>query len=156
MLFSRRSKSSKKPACLTRLLVVEDDVIIAFAHEVDLKHAGYDVVATVNTGEAAVAVLAEREIDAVVLDLNIAGAIGGQDVARLAHDRGVAVLLVSGLEAGAAAPYAFGLLRKPVGPGILIAALRAMEAKLCRGEVPPPVAGLSMLNEVNGPEQAVG
>jgi DNA-binding response OmpR family regulator len=141
MLFSRRSKA-RKPACITHLLVVEDDPIVAFDHELDLQHAGYSVTATVNSGEAAVAVLAEDRVDAVVLDLYIDGAVSGHDVARLAHDRGIAVLLVSGEDAGSAAAHAFGLLAKPLAKGSLVAALRAMEAQLCRGEAPRDVSGL--------------
>jgi len=149
MILSRRSKASK-PDCITHLLVVEDDPLVAFDHELDLKHAGYTVTATVNSGEAAVAIFAEGRVDAVVLDLHIDGAISGHDVARLAHDRGIAVLLVSGADPGTSAVHAFGLLAKPLAKGSLVAALRAMEAQLCRGEVPAPVTGLILLMPNDG------
>ena len=143
MLFSRRPMAAKL-SCITRLLVVEDDALVAFDHELVLKAAGYTLVATVNSGEAAVAVLAEEPVDAVILDLHIAGTISGEDVARLAHDRGVAVLLVSGAEAGSAAAHAYGHLGKPLGHGALVAALRTMERHLCKGEAPRDVAGLTI------------
>lgn len=143
MLFSRRSKANK-PSCITRLLVVEDDPLVAFDHELTLKAAGYRLAATVNSGEAAVSVLAEQPVDAVILDLSIAGNISGPDVARLAHDRGVAVLLVSGGDAGDTAQHAYGHLPKPLGHGSLVAALRAMELQICKGQAPMPVAGLTI------------
>lgn len=143
MFFSRRSNAAK-PSCIARLLVVEDDPLVAFDHELDLKAAGYTLVATVNSGEAAVAVLAEEPVDAVVLDLHIAGTISGEDVARLAHDRGVAVLLVSADAAGAASSHAYGHLAKPLGLGALVAALRMMERQICKGEAPRPVSGLTI------------
>lgn len=143
MLFSRRSKAAK-PSCITRLLVVEDDPLVAFDHELTLKAAGYRLAATVNSGEAAVAALAEQPIDAVILDLNIDGTISGPDVARLAHDRGVAVLLVSAGDAGDAAQHAYGHLSKPLGHGVLVAALRTMEQQICKGEAPRAVQGLTI------------
>jgi DNA-binding response OmpR family regulator len=143
MFFSRRTPAAK-PSCITRLLVVEDDPLVAFDHELGLRGAGYTLVATVNSGEAAVAVLAEDNVDAVVLDLHIAGSISGEDVARLAHDRGIAVLLVSGDAAGAASGHAFGHLAKPISHGALVAALRAMERQLCKGEAPVAVDGLTI------------
>lgn len=143
MIFSRRSNAVKR-SCITRLLVVEDDPLVAFDHELDLKGAGYTLMATVNSGEAAAAVLAKDNVDAVVLDLHIAGAITGEDVARLAFDRGVAVLLVSGDAPGPAKQYAFGHLGKPLHHGALVAALRAMERQLCKAEAPGEVGGLTI------------
>lgn len=149
MLLSKRTKAAK-PSCIARILVVEDDPLVAFDHELHLQQAGYTIVATVNSGEAAVAVLAEETVDAVVLDLYIDGTISGHDVARLAHDRGIAVLLVSGEDAGTAGDHAFGLLAKPVANGSLVAAIRSMEAQLCRGEEAAPVTGLTRLRSDDG------
>lgn len=146
MFFSRRGKAAR-PTCLRQILVVEDDALVAFDHEHDLSGAGYDVVATVNNGEAAVAILAEHSIDVVVLDLNLSGEMTGAAIARLAHDRGIAVLLVSGDGPGDAAPYAFGALAKPLANGALVRALKAMEKMLCRGEAIEAVKGLTLLQQ---------
>jgi DNA-binding response OmpR family regulator len=143
MFFSRRTATTA-PACIRRLLVVEDDALVAFDHEYDLKSAGYNVVATVGSGEAAVAVLAQQPVDALVLDLNLAGDLQGQDIARLAHDRGIAVLLVSGDDPGDARRFASAHLAKPLTKGALTRALRALEAAMCRGEEPRRVAGLTL------------
>ena len=144
IFFSRRSGAAA-PRCIRRLLVVEDDALVAFDHEYDLKSAGYEVVATVGSGEAAVPVLAEAEVDAIILDLHLSGAMQGADIARLAHDRGVAVLLVSGdVPDPATAAYAFGHLAKPTAKRAVIAALQAMDARLCQQKTPRPVPGLTI------------
>src|SRR3546814_15804030 len=79
------------PYVIKRLLVIEDGPLGAFDNEHTLKHSGYNVGATVDSGEAAVAVMAAEAIDAVVLDLGLAGPMSGREVARLAPDRGIAV-----------------------------------------------------------------
>jgi DNA-binding response OmpR family regulator len=144
ILFSRRTGGAAPPH-IRRLLVVEDDALVAFDHEYDLKSAGYDVVATVGSGEAAVPVLAEGDVDAIILDLHLAGAMQGRDIARLAHDRGIAVLLVSGDEPDPLiAAYAFGHLAKPTAKRALVGALRAMDTLLCDQKTPRPVPGLTI------------
>src|SRR3546814_17659710 len=57
---------ASRPSCIKRLLVIEDDPLVAFDNEHTLKHSGYNVVATVDSGEAAVAVMATEAIDAIV------------------------------------------------------------------------------------------
>jgi len=52
MLFGHR------PTCIKRLLIIEDDPLTAFDNEHTLKISGYDIVATVDSGEAAVAIMA--------------------------------------------------------------------------------------------------
>ena len=82
MLFASR------PSCIKRLLIIEDDPLTAFDNEHTLKHGGYHIVATVDSGEAAVAVMAAEPVDALVLDLGLAGNMTGREVARVARDRG--------------------------------------------------------------------
>ena len=138
MLFASR------PSCIKRLLIIEDDPLVAFDNERTLKHGGYDVVATVDSGEAAVAVIASAQIDAIVLDLGLAGDMTGREVARLARDRGIAVLLVTGQCPEDAADIALACLNKPHSASALVAALRALEAMSCKNEAPPrKVSGLT-------------
>ena len=84
MLFASR------PTCIKRLLIIEDDPLTAFDNEHTLKHGGYQVVATVDSGEAAVAVMAAEPVDALVLDLGLAGHMTGREVARQPRHRGAA------------------------------------------------------------------
>lgn len=137
MLFASR------PSCIKHLLVIEDDPLVAFDNERTLKHGGYHVVATVDSGEAAVPIIASEQIDAIVLDLGLAGHMTGREVARLARDRGIAVLLVTGQCPADAADIAVACLGKPHGASALIAALKAVETITCRKEQPRKVSGLT-------------
>lgn len=137
MLFASR------PTCIKRLLVIEDDPLTAFDNENTLKHSGYDVVATVDSGEAAVAVMAAAEVDALVLDLGLAGHMTGREVARIARDRGIAVLLVTGQCPADAADIAIACLGKPHSAGALVAALKALEMMTCKNQAPRKVSGLT-------------
>ena len=137
MLFAHR------PTCIKRLLVIEDDPLVAFDNERTLKHGGYNVVATVDSGEAAVAVMAAQPVDALVLDLGLAGHMTGREVARLARDRGIAVLLVTGQCPADAQEIAIACLGKPHSASALVSALKAVEAMTCRNEAPRKVSGLT-------------
>ena len=139
MLFSgpRRPK-------LTRVLVIEDDPLIAFDNERTLTREGYDIVATVDSGEAALARLHGGDIDVLVLDIGLAGQMSGRDVAKAAFGRGIAVLLVTGNPPDDAADYAHGCLKKPHGAAALVAAIRALEALLCKGKRKRAVAGFTL------------
>lgn len=136
MLFASR------PSCIKRLLVIEDDPLVAFDNERTLKHGGYDVIATVDSGEAAVALLAAEPVDALVLDLGLAGHMSGREVARLARDRGIAVLLVTGRPPEDAGDIALACLAKPHSAAALLAALRAVETMICKNRMPRKVSGL--------------
>ncbi|MBA3941898.1 MAG: response regulator [Sphingopyxis sp.] len=137
MLFASR------PLCIRRLLVIEDDPLTAFDNEHTLKHGGYDIVATVDSGEAAVPYIASEHIDAIVLDLGLAGNMTGREVARLARDRGIAVLLVTGQCPPDAEEIAMACLGKPHGASALISALKALETMVCKNEAPRKVSGLT-------------
>ena len=137
MLFASR------PTCIKRLLVIEDDPLTAFDNEHTLKHGGYDIVATVDSGEAAVGVMAVEQIDALVLDLGLAGDMTGREVARIARDRGIAVLLVTGQCPVDAADIAVACLGKPHSAGALVSALKAVESMACKNQAPRKVSGLT-------------
>jgi DNA-binding response OmpR family regulator len=137
MLFASR------PSCIKRLLVIEDDPLTAFDNEHTLKHSGYDIVATVDSGEAAVAVIASEQIDALVLDLGLAGNMTGREVARIARDRGIVVLLVTGQCPADAADIAIACLGKPHNPAALVSALKALEMMACKNQTPRKVSGLT-------------
>ena len=137
MLFASR------PSCINRLLVVEDDPLVAFDNERTLQHGGYQVVATVDSGEAAIAVFASQPIDAIVLDLDLAGGMTGREVARIARDRGIVVLLVTGHCPADAADIALACLDKPHSASALLHALRAVETMACQKKPPRKVSGLT-------------
>jgi len=65
-----------------RILIVEDEQIVAVDVETQLKHLGYRVVGTAASGEEACAKTAELEPDLVLMDVRIEGPTDGIEVAR--------------------------------------------------------------------------
>lgn len=125
---------------IRRLLVVEDEPLVAFDNEHALIAAGYAVVATVDRGERALELLDADAIDAVVLDVGLAGAISGIEVAKAAAALDIPVLFVTGQCPGDAKPFAYGCLSKPYLSGHLVMALAAVDALLrgaATGDLPP-------------------
>jgi two-component system, response regulator PdtaR len=133
----------RRPArTIRRLLVVEDEPLVAFDNEYFLVQDGYAVVATVDNVTEALALLDPDKIDAVLLDVNLAGERSGVEVARAARAVGVPVLFLTGSLPEGAADLAMAALAKPYGHRDLSAALKAMDAMVAGrapGKVPEAV-----------------
>src|ERR1700761_6807610 len=69
---------SKRPK---RILVVEDEGLVAMVLEDNLIHLGYDVAGPVSTTATALALLTESTVDGAVLDVNL----GNERVDPVAH-----------------------------------------------------------------------
>jgi len=65
-----------------KILVVEDEAIIAKNIESKLLKAGYDVVDTVYTGNDAVKSALEKNPDIILLDIKLKGETGGIEAAE--------------------------------------------------------------------------
>ena len=65
-----------------KILIVEDEQIVAFDIETQLERLGYRVVGTAASGEEALTKAAELEPDLVLMDVQIEGPIDGIEVAR--------------------------------------------------------------------------
>jgi two-component system, response regulator PdtaR len=116
-------------ALLRRILVVEDDALIAFDNEYGLNDAGFTVVGTVDTAEEAGRHIAEGGIDLILADVALRGEGTGIDVARAAHAAGIPLLFVTGQCPAEARAFAAGCLAKPYSQRDLLAAIAAIEAK---------------------------
>lgn len=113
------------------ILIVEDDATIARFVELELEHAGFEVVRAAD-GPSALDLLDSRNFDMIVLDLMLPG-IDGIDVARHVRKKGshVPILMltaraetadvVSGFDAGAD-----DYLRKPFEMPELLSRIRAL------------------------------
>jgi CheY-like chemotaxis protein len=66
-----------------RILIVEDEVIIAMGIQMELEMAGYEVCQIVATGEQAVACVASHHPDLVLMDNRLAGKMDGIEAARI-------------------------------------------------------------------------
>ena len=134
MLFSRRKRR------VVRILIVEDEPLVAFDNEMSLRAHGYVVVATVDRCADAVAMLDSEEIDLVLTDVALAGARTGLDVARHAATKSVPVLFVSGTCPAPDDAPALGCLSKPYNDRTLKLALEAVDRRLTGdepGKTPP-------------------
>ncbi|MBO9711855.1 response regulator [Sphingomonas sp.] len=124
MIFRRKKRR------IERVLVVEDEALVAFDTEHFLRDAGFDIVATLDRVADALAIIArEPGIDLVLLDLHLADG-SGIDVARAAHAAEMHVLFVTGSCPGEAQALAAGCLAKPYPQRDLLAAIDAIESVL--------------------------
>lgn len=136
MVFGRRKRR------IVRLLVVEDEPLVAFDNEHALSDAGFEIVATVPGVETAIAALGDS-VDLVVSDIRLEDG-SGLDVARAARDAGIPVLFVSGLCPDGAEQLAAGCLSKPYQPKDLVNAITAVDAMLGGKRVRRVPAGLTL------------
>ena len=120
----------KRPPRLKRILVVEDEPLVAFDNEHLLGDAGYTVVATVDRVADAVAVIEADGLDLILSDVTLSGAGDGIDVARAAKAKGIPLLFVTGTRPQDAEALAVGWLAKPYSSRDLLGAIEAVGAKL--------------------------
>lgn len=66
----------------TKILVVEDELIVALDLRNSLRSMGYDVVATAYSGEEAIQEAAEKTPDLVLMDIRLRGSLDGVEAAR--------------------------------------------------------------------------
>lgn len=70
---------------MIKLLIVEDDMIIAAKISMQLTNLGYEVTGIVPRGEEAILHVEENKPDIVLLDINLKGALDGIETARIMH-----------------------------------------------------------------------
>lgn len=138
MLFGKRER------LIRRILVVEDEPLVAFDNEYVLRDEGYEVVATVDTLADARRVIEEEELDLVITDIALSGDGDGTGVARIAKARGVPVLFVTGNCPDGVEGLALGCLTKPYADKDLKAALAALDRLLAGKAARKLPAGLSL------------
>ena len=130
MLFGRKKRH------INRILVVEDEPLVAFDTEHFLGASGFDIRATVDTvAGACAAIEGDDGLDLVLVDINLSDG-SGLDVARVAHRRGVPVLLVTGSCPQGAQDFAAGCLSKPYPQKDLISAIDAIDAVVAGAKLP--------------------
>jgi len=114
---------------LKRILVVEDEALVALYTQELLEDAGHTVVGLAATGESALALAAHERIDLALLDIRLPGGMDGIAVGEALRARhGIPVIFISGTldretlaRTSAVAPVA--CLQKPVRPGELLSAV---------------------------------
>jgi DNA-binding NtrC family response regulator len=111
-----------------RILVVEDDAAIRRLTSYALRNAGFEVLEACTADEGATR-MAEIEIDAIITDVEMPGALNGYDLAWQAHIQRPAapVFVVSGsIESDRRdLPPQARFFDKPVDPWVLVAQLQS-------------------------------
>lgn len=124
MLFGRKQR------LINRLLIVEDEPLVAFDLENALIHADYQVVATVDRYRDAMAVIEAEPLDLILSDVNLTGERDGVDLARAVKPRGIRLMFVTASCPIDAPDLSIGCLAKPYGHRELLDALAVVEATL--------------------------
>ncbi len=137
MLFGRRRRT------LGRILIVEDEPLVAFDNEHFLTDRGFKVVATVDSVADAVRTIASDDVDLVLADVNLSDG-NGIDVAYAAQTKGVKVLFVTGTCPLEAQALAVGCLAKPYSQRDLLDALEAVDATVAGRAPKRTPRGLSL------------
>jgi len=132
MLFGKRKQVVK------RILIVEDEPLTAFDNENILGDAGYEIVATVDDLDEAIAVLEREEVHLVLSDVRMRKQKTGIHLAQAARERGVPTLFATGNPYPDASEIAVGCLLKPYTERQLCKAIECVDRHLQGQKVKPP------------------
>jgi CheY-like chemotaxis protein len=133
MLFGKRKR------IVNRILIVEDEPLLAFDNEVMLGDLGYEVVATLDSFEDAIERLDNDEIDLILSDYRLSGERTGLDLARAAKNRGVPIVFSTGHALPPeSVQLALGCINKPYSERTLKLALNAVDRRLAGKAAKPP------------------
>ncbi len=121
-----------------RVLIVEDEALVAMEIETMVAMAGHVVVGVADDLVSALSALDGARPDLALVDIQLADGCSGIDVAAELGRRGVRVMFATGnCPMIARHDIALGCLQKPITDRALAAALGVAEA-LGRGAPPPP------------------
>ena len=137
MLFGKRKQVVK------RILIVEDEPLTAFDNENMLGDAGYEVVATVDDLDEALAVLEREAVDLILSDVRLRGDKTGIDLAHAARAKGVPTLFATGHSYPGASEIAVGCVMKPYTERQLCKAIECVDRHL-QGETVKPPRGVEL------------
>jgi DNA-binding response OmpR family regulator len=114
-----------------RLLIVDDEPIIAMEIASIVEDAGYEATAVVSSIDAALAVIDSKVCDAAVLDANLRGCSAAPIALRL-RDAGLPFIVVTGYTAGQLGDWVgdASVLAKPFDVKILTAELSKLKRTL--------------------------
>jgi CheY-like chemotaxis protein len=144
MLFGKRKRIVK------RILVVEDEPLTAFDNEVMLADLGYDVVATLDNFEDAIAILDREQVDLILSDYRLSGERTGIDLARAAKNRSVPILFATGHQLPPESrEIAIGCIMKPYSERTLKRAIESVDRHLA-GEPAKPPKGVELFVDASG------
>ena len=126
---------------MMRVLIVEDEALVAMEIESMLSMAGHDPVGPADDLATAIAAADASKPDLALVDMQLARGCSGLDVAAALQARGVPVIFATGnCPREHRGDLALGCLQKPFSDQTLTAAISAAAAILSGARVPalPP------------------
>jgi DNA-binding NtrC family response regulator len=119
------------------VLIVEDEVLIRMSAAATLEDAGFRVLEAGSSAEALQTLLANKDIDVLMTDVQLPGEMDGLDLVALVHrfHPGIRAIVVSGNTSAADASNAgaIGFLPKPYMAHSLVGALNELVARNLHG-----------------------
>ena len=125
-----------------RLIIVEDETLLAICISDAIIEAGHEVVCCVPSATRALACAKEHGADLALVNISlIEGKTAGVDLAKELQELDIPSIFVSGqrTDAISAKSFALGFLPKPYTPRDVIEAVSVAQ-ELNRGGTPPPPA----------------
>ena len=123
---------------MQKILVAEDDILLATLHKITLSEAGFDVLVC-RDGQQALDALDAFDPDLLITDFFMPRMTGGELIKAMRRRRGArtAVLLASGRDEHLLNDEERGdaRLEKPISPARLLGAVRALEARFDGGAI---------------------
>lgn len=112
---------------MARILLIEDEPILAFALEEYLMEAGFKIAGVAGRLESALSIIDSGVFDAVVLDANLAG-VSAAPAALALRALGIPFIVISGYSSDQQHSAFSGSLRlqKPCQPADLVRALHSV------------------------------
>lgn len=98
---NRLAKALSKVKRKTKILIAEDEAILALSIQRALTISGYEVCDLVSTGEKAVELIKQEKPDLVILDVFLNGSVNGIEAAMQIRSRSdIPIVFISGYEEG--------------------------------------------------------
>lgn len=123
-----------------RILVVEDEPIIALSLTWELECAGHEVIGPAVTVESAVSLARMHHVQLALLDIDLRKRGEGIVLARTLWEMDIPAIFVSGqcTEAHAHSSLAMGYISKPYNPADIARSVDVIVAMMHGLEPPPP------------------
>ena len=114
----------------TRVIIVDDEVLIVKAISAILRLAGYDIVGVASTVADALGLIGKHKIDIAIIDANLRGESAEPIFHRLAA-LNIDSLLISGYATGQLSPILtrFPFMNKPFDPASLLKILEEIKLR---------------------------
>ncbi|MCF7920413.1 MAG: response regulator [Candidatus Cloacimonetes bacterium] len=117
----------------TKILIVEDEVIISMRLELFFQRRGYEVIGTLSSGEKAVELCRTNKPDVIIMDINLRGEMSGLDAGEsICENSEIPIIFITGysdeiLKERAARLNPLGYFMKPINMFEIISALNKLD-----------------------------